>query len=210
MKVLAILFVALTLSLPCAADSVVYSNGPDPGNIGAWQINDGFAVTNSFTLTTVATLEFFDLSLWVLPGDRPERIHFTISSQPFGGTTYLSGAPSMVIESSSLNAFGYLQDEVRNDDFFALKLPAGTYWFNILDSGSVNGGPVYWGENDGIGCSSPGCPSLAYQNDVGSIGSESFDLLGSAVGATPEPGSLALFCGGASAMLGLAWRRLPR
>jgi uncharacterized repeat protein (TIGR03803 family) len=37
---------------------------------------------------------------------------------------------------------------------------------------------VYWDENSGVGCESSGCPSLAQENSVGTIPSESFTILG--------------------------------
>ena len=39
-----------------ASDTIVYSNGPDPGDIGYWAINHGDAVTNSFTLSAPTTI----------------------------------------------------------------------------------------------------------------------------------------------------------
>jgi hypothetical protein len=58
-----------------------------------------------------------------------------------------------------------------------------------LSNGAVNlGDPVYWDENDG--------PSSASLNTVGTLGSESFTILGSSgsgTGTTPEPESILLF-----------------
>ena len=55
-----------------------------------------------------------------------------------------------------------------------------------------DGDPVYWDENSG--------PSIASNNEVGTVPSESFTVLGSAgtstTGTTPEPGSILLFGSG--------------
>ena len=61
-----------------------------------------------------------------------------------------------------------------------VSLGAGTYYLNLQNAVTSQGNPLYWDENDGAGCNSPGCPSLADQNSVGSIGSETFDINGGA------------------------------
>ena len=35
---------------------------------------------------------------------------------------------------------------------------------------------MYWDENSGVGCQSPGCPSQAQENTLGTIPSEAFSL----------------------------------
>jgi hypothetical protein len=73
---------------------------------------------------------------------------------------------------------------------------------NAVDS---EGQPVYWDENSGVGCHSPGCPSLAGPGGTeGTLPSEAFSILGttgSSTGTVPEPSSLFLF---ASGFVGLA------
>jgi hypothetical protein len=200
----ALLWLMMT-TIPAFA-GVVYNNGPDPGNIHGWEISDGYAVTDSFTLTSATTLSYFEFSEWVLPGDRPTYVTFAITSQPFGGTTYVVGYPFLGVESSSTNSFGYTQDVVITVDPLHLQLPAGTYWLQLYDATTEVGQPAYWGENDGQGCTSPGCPSLAYENDVGSIGSESFDMVGTPSG-TPEPSSIVLLASGVIASIGVMRRK---
>ena len=57
-------------------------------------------------------------------------------------------------------------------------LNAGTYWVNLQDGFVNTGDPVFWDENSGAGCESEGCPSQAYQNNIGTIPSESFSMQG--------------------------------
>jgi len=55
---------------------------------------------------------------------------------------------------------------------------SGTSYLNLQNAVVGSGDPVYWDENSGIGCHSQGCPSQAYQNSVGTIPSEAFDVVG--------------------------------
>ena len=96
----------------------------------------------------------------------------------------------------TINAFGYnLCDEVAS--FQGPSLNAGTYWLKLQNASAANGDPVYWDENDGTGCNSPGCPSRASQNLAGPIPSESFTILGNpGSGTTPEGGTILLLSSG--------------
>jgi len=68
----------------------------------------------------------------------------------------------------------------------------------------VEGEPVYWDENSGVGCKGTGCPSLAWTNSVGTIASEAFTVTGS----TPEPSSSLLFGSGILGLAGVLRRKL--
>jgi hypothetical protein len=83
-------------------------------------------------------------------------------------------------------------------------LSRGTYWLELQKAVSAEGNPVYWDENNGVGCHSVGCPSIAFDSSIGSIPSEAFSMLGSqsGTGTTPEPTSLALFASGALGVVG--------
>jgi hypothetical protein len=64
------------------------------------------------------------------------------------------------------------------------RLPRGTYYFEVYDVHTRWDTQAFWGENDGIGCTSVGCPSTGYYGFMSSgtdlvIGSESFRVLGS-------------------------------
>ena len=54
-----------------------------------------------------------------------------------------------------------------------------------LSNASVpSGDPAYWDSNAGVGCHSDGCPSLAQENTIGTIPSESFRFMDHASPAT--------------------------
>jgi hypothetical protein len=74
-------------------------------------------------------------------------------------------------------------------------LASGMYWLNLQNATTENGNAVYWDQNSGVGCMSPGCPSEASSNGIGTIPSESFEIFGPR-GATPEPGSIVLLGSG--------------
>ena len=87
-------------------------------------------------------------------------------------------------------------------------LSAGTYWVNLQNAVVNTGDPVYWDENSGEGCTSPGCPSQASENSFGTIPSESFTILGNTGTSTvPEPSTLILFTWGIVGIAGLLRRR---
>ncbi|HUI84843.1 MAG TPA: PEP-CTERM sorting domain-containing protein [Candidatus Binatia bacterium] len=73
---------------------------------------------------------------------------------------------------------------------------------------SAFGDPVYWDENSGIGCHSPGCPSQAGP-PLGSDPSEAFTILGDVggTGSVPEPGSLLLFGSAFVGIVGILRRK---
>jgi hypothetical protein len=101
-----------------------------------------------------------------------------------GGTTFFDQTVSFTQSGCVANQFGYhLCNETGSIPGVAMN--AGTYWLNMGNAVVNTGDPVYWDENSG--------PSSASQNDGGILGSESFTILGSSGGTTPEPGSIVLF-----------------
>ena len=74
---------------------------------------------------------------------------------------------------------------------------------NACTTSGCSTNPIYWDENSGEGCIYLGCPSLAFENEVGSIPSESFYLWSS-----PEPSSIMLFGSGILGLAGVLRRKL--
>jgi hypothetical protein len=195
------------LSLPAAAQ-VLYENGPVNGETDAWTINFGFVVPDTFTISTGSSMiTGLSFGAWLSPGDLLESVEVSITSEPFGGTTYFDQQVNFTQSGCFVNNYGY-DVCIETGSFNGPTLNNGTYWVNLLNAVSEMGDPVYWDENSGIGCHSPGCPSQA-GGGIGSIPSEAFSILGtsSGTGTVPEPASLALFAAGALTSLGMLRRR---
>ncbi|MGA2370369.1 MAG: PEP-CTERM sorting domain-containing protein [Candidatus Korobacteraceae bacterium] len=201
---LSLLTLCLMLAAVPAAAQGIYNNGPINGNTDAWTINFGFIVSDTFTIstgnTTVTGLSF---GAWLFPGDTLTSAEVVFTSMENGGTTYFDQVVSFTSSGCTMNQYGYnVCDETGM--FHGPTLNNGTYWLNLENASVPSGDPVYWDENSGIGCTSPGCPSMPSENSLGTIESEAFTMLGYAssststttTGTVPEPGSLVLFATG--------------
>ena len=199
---------SLVVAIPAFPQSILYDNGPRGPDADAWTFNFGFVVSDTFTLASNATVNGLQFNAWVFPGDVLTSAEVSITSLEFGGTTYFDQVVTFAQSNCSVNAYGF-NVCLESGSFSGPNLSAGTYWLN-LDNAIVNDGdPVYWDENSGEGCNSPGCPSLASENSVGTIPSESFTVLGNSGGGgtIPEPGTLLLLASGLLGSLGLLRRR---
>lgn len=196
-------------ALPIAAQTDLYDNGPINGDRDAWTINQGFVVSDTFTLTSASTVNGFVFGSWVFPGDVLLSAELSITSNEFGGTSYFDQNVSFIQSGCFTNHKGLLTC-TETTSFDPVGLPAGTYWLNLQNAilNNNNQDPVYWDENSGEGCSSPGCPSSASENENGDIPSESFTVLGSSTSTTtPEPGTFVLFGSGVLGIIGILRRR---
>jgi len=182
-RFLATLFclLAALLTVPAYGQSpgILYDNGlPCPGYChDGWQINDGFVVTDTFYVNTNVRVSGFDFWVWEFPGDRVLRVQWSISSEPFGGTIYGRGTTLTHDVFQGQNEYGYDIDKVTITGL-NIALPRGTYWLTLQNVVDEQRDPVYWDENSGEYCRSLGCPSSAYENQLGTIPSETFDIRG--------------------------------
>jgi len=207
----------LTLAAVPAAAQGVYNNGPINGNVDAWTINFGFIVSDTFTIsggnTTMTGVSF---GAWLFPEDTLTSAEVVFTSMENGGTTFFDQVVPFTGSGCKMNQYGYnVCDETGI--FNGPTLPNGTYWLNLENASVPSGDPVYWDENSGIGCTSPGCPSEPSENSVGSIESEAFTMLGNAssttsstttTGTVPEPSSLVLFATGFFGVTAVLRRKL--
>jgi hypothetical protein len=193
----------LTLAaVPAVAQQDLYDNGPVNGEVSAWQINFGFSVSDTVKNQSYNTSRSNikdNIVVWVEPGDTPTSIGWGLGTTPFSANI-ASGVSALTVTNSFVNNFGYDVDTV-SFSMGTLSLPAGNYWITLENATTADGEPVYWDENSGVGCTSPGCPSQAQENGVGTIPSETFTLEGTPAGSTPEPSTLALL---GSGFVGLA------
>jgi len=200
MRALQFLFFSLSISwaLPACAD-VLYENGqfcPD-GCIYGWQINMGQFVSDTFTLTGSSTVKGFDIWVWEYPGDRVVSLDWSVTSGVNGGTSYGGGRAFVSQTFQYVNEYGYYMYELSATGL-NLTLAGGTYWLNIQNAFSESGNSVYWDQNGGAFCHSPGCPSSGWDSEEGPIDSESFDIVGTRNSTVPEPGSILLLTSGLS------------
>lgn len=198
-----LLAVCLSLSAVSAKAQVLYENGPIDGQTLAWTINFGFEVNDSFYIANSSSqVNGVSFGAWLMAGDTLQSVEVSITSQPEdGGTTYFDGVVNFAQSGCALNGAGF--DVCTETGHFApVTLLNGTYYLNLFNGQTAENNPVYWDQNNGVGCHSEGCPSLAFPDFFETIPSESFSILGGngTTGTTPEPGSIALF---ASGVLGL-------
>jgi hypothetical protein len=196
------LLMPLVAATSALAQNDIYDNGPTDGQELGWTINFGFAVSNTFVVSTPSTIDGVTFAAWLFAGDILETAEVSITSSEFGGTTYFDQTLGFTASGCFQNTIGY---NICNEtaSFSGFNLNPGTYWLN-LENGVVNtGDPVYWDENGG--------PSEASNNSVGTLPSESFTILGrqgSGTGTTPEPSSILLFGPAIFGLAGILRRKL--
>ena len=200
------------LAATTASGQVLYDNGPVNGTVDAWTINFGFVVSDTFTLANNSTVGGFDMAVWEFKGDTVLTVGWSVTAQENFGTLYGSGNAAVTSKFISVNQFGYDIVELTATGL-NLPLNAGTYWINMQNAVVTNGDPVYWDENNGVGCKGDNgmggnCPSMPSENDSGTILSESFDITGTSGGTTPEPSSILLFGSGIVGVGSMLVRRL--
>jgi len=181
-----LMIASLLLALPAMASQVVYSNGPynDIPDDG-WTINFGYSVADSFYLGASTEVTGAIFYVWEFPGDSMTSVQWEIgtgSGVPIrGGVADATNSHGQGLLTDWSNPYGYSPDVITLT-LPAFKLPPGTYWLTLSKAHVPSGDPVYWDENSGVGCTGwmgtkEGCPSKARENVVGTIPSESFEIL---------------------------------
>ncbi|MGB8890064.1 MAG: PEP-CTERM sorting domain-containing protein [Candidatus Korobacteraceae bacterium] len=220
---LSLLAVCLILAaIPAMAQEIVYENGPPNGQVDAWTINFGFAVSDTFEVccheghggpATQTTINEISFAAWVEPGDTASSVELAIGSTGFFSNNLFDETVSLTQSSCSTNNFGF-NVCTETGDFNGPALNNGNDFLTLENATTVEGNPLYWDENSGVGCMSMGCPSAAQENTLGTIPSEAFTLNGfvssSTTGTTPEPSTILLFGSGLLGLTGMLRHKIKR
>ncbi len=199
----------LMLAVAPAMADTLYNNGPINGSADAWTINFGFSVSDSFQVANNSSIQGLHFNYWDnQTTDVLTTVDMQIGSTSFGGSTQtLTGVTNTFLGFSPFG-FALFQADVT---FTGISW-SGAGFLTLSNACTTSGcsvtQPIYWDENSGVGCTSSGCPSVAYENTLGSIPSESFTLTGTTSGTTPEPSSIILFGSGILGVVGVLRRKL--
>ena len=146
---------------------------------------------------------------WLEPGDTATSVEVQIGNQEFGNNL-LDVTVALTQSDCFVNDFGF-DVCLETSTFNGPNLGNGNYWVSLGNATTIQGNPLYWDENSGVGCMSQGCPSQATCSGCifqGNIPSEAFTLTAQGTGTTPEPGSFWLFGAGILAVVGRLWGKL--
>jgi PEP-CTERM motif len=203
---LAVLCLALA-TMPAWAD---YNDGPINGTVDGWTINFGYIVSDTFVPDRDSVTGFM-FGAWEFPGDTLTSVGWSVTQGENFGTVYGSGTASgsnLTDQFISTNQYGYDIDKITVTGLNVAVTSGATYWLNLQNAAVPSGDPVFWDENSGIGCTSPGCPSMPSENTVGTIAPESFTVNTHSQGTTPEPSSFILIGSGVIGIAGVLRRKL--
>jgi uncharacterized repeat protein (TIGR03803 family) len=161
---------------------IAYENGPVNGQVDALTINFGFTVSDTIQVNGPVTgIQFW---AWLEPGDTVTNVEVQIGGNGYFSNNLFDGVVTLTQSSCFTNNFG-LNVCLVSGNFTGPTL-SGNDWITLTNANTVEGQPVYWDENSGVGCLSPGCPSLAQENTLGTIPSEAFTLTGGASSTTVD------------------------
>jgi hypothetical protein len=161
LTILCLVFVA-----PAVAATTLYDNGPIGNPIEGWNINLGLSVSDSFTLSQGSTINGFTAGLDVYPGDLPSSVNYGISATPFGTDL---GSGTVTLTNVYCSGCGPGGAYYSTASINPVNLPAGRYYLTLKNGTTQLNNPLYWIENDGVGCTGDngrggGCPSTAYED----------------------------------------------
>ena len=164
-------------------NTVAYDNGPVNGEVDAWTINFGFTVSDTIQVNGPVTgIQFW---AWLEPGDTITNVEAQIGSTGYFSNNLFDGTVTLTQSSCFTNDFGF--DVCLVSGNFTGPNLSGNDWITLANAATSEGNPVYWDENSGVGCLSPGCPSMAQENTLGTLPSEAFTLTGAATTTTGPP-----------------------
>jgi len=171
--------IASTLALPALGQEVLYDNGPD-GENGYYHVNFGSAVTNSFALSSAATLTSATITLYTVDDRNPPlRLKWSITTEPFGGTVLGEGFEDLaLLQNPYLTNFLFFAWQMRIA-IPNISLPTGTYYLQIQDVVTRWDSFAFWAQSSGG--NSQGYYQAIGKNGAGGISevpSETFSIDG--------------------------------
>ena len=170
--------------LGCDLTKSIYTDLPANGTVEAWTITGDFVVSDTFTVTGQDSIDGFCFYLWSVSGSVPQTVELSITSSEFGGTSYFDSIVNLTCSSYCKSGYpmhgSVCGGTTGSYDVWACKtqapvnLAGGTYWINLQDALTSTGDPAFWDQAAGNGCPGNACPSLASENEIGTIPAESF------------------------------------
>ena len=213
--VLLLVLICAMAAVPASAgvlyDQITPSTDSVPGsyNVGAFNIYNGYSVTDRFELSQHSVLDSAVVALWVMGATGTvTSVDWAITAEPFGAALASGTATNAAV--LAVTAPAYEPDGNIYLETFSLgnlHLDAGTYyWLQLGNAVNSYIDPrsgeriVGWDDSSAFVHWTTYPAATAYQFNSSTtiaVGPESFQILGSAdtsPSAVPEPSSLLLMC----------------
>ena len=158
-------------------NNILYDNGPVNGEVDAWTIN--FSSTVSDTIQVNGSVTGIQFWAWLEPGDAITNIEVQLGSTGYFSNNLFDSVVTLTQSSCFTNNFGFDVCLVSGELHRPRPL-SGMIWITLANANTAEGQTVYWDEYCGVGCQSPGCPSMAQEDTLGTIPSEAFTIAGAA------------------------------
>jgi hypothetical protein len=186
---------------------VIWNNGPINGTTGSFDITRGQeTVFDSFDISGGPTaVTFVTFGAWLPINAVLSTVGIDIWTQPGSGTHIFNADITTTQSHCAVNGPStWVCEELIDLTNLFNPLANGTYWLGFTLADVPHAG---WDINNGIGCTSPGCPSQA-SDGVLAQPSSAFIIAGDVqLVPSPEPASVLLLTSGITAAFASLCRR---